>query len=293
MALAAKKAGDYKAMAESVSAMAGYVVLQGAMFGLMGLPFAGFLSAGADELNKFLGKPTVPNVQRLARLMDEALATNGLAQFGVISKTLGYDISSSAQGVQPTVPTAAFRALEILFTAALLTGGAFIGKTTQQDVWDFARKLPGQWKGPMEWVLRDYPETTAQEHFREKGEPRTVADQWIMALHGVRSLQEKSQMTTEQLLKTDQEIMARRLASIGERLKEKSSPSEKDIEALNKIAEDFQMDPTPIINGWVTFMETKDLSPDLRKAMRARSTTGAANYQRFLKERSMEPTRPQ
>lgn len=293
MAIAAKKAGDYKAMAQVIAGMSSYVGLQAAMFGLMAIPFAGFLGGAADELNKLLGRPAVPNVQRLARVLDEVMGTNGLAQFGIISKTLGYDISSSAQGVQPTMPTAAARALEILFTAAILTGGAFIGKTSQQDVWNFARKLPGQHRGPMDWILRDYPETTAQEHFREKGAPRTVADQWAVHLTGVRSLQEKSQMTTEQLLKTDSEIISRRMESISNRMKNKGTIDEATAKELNELAKDFQIDPTPVINGFITWMETKDVSPDLRKAMRANSTNGAASYQRFLKEQSLEPTRPQ
>lgn len=284
-----------KAALEGLGAMTSFAGMQLALFGTMAVPFAAAFDKIMELINDFYGKPVVPTMKEVGRKIDNAVGAKGLTEFGVISSVTGWDISGSASGVMPQVPTAFSRGAQTLFEAALLSGrwlGSTVGmdtKPTKQEVYDVARQLPPVYRGMAEWLIKDFPRYSSRQSPHEKGESRTKTQQ-IMAILGIKSTEERAGEYTERLDKLNEQRITARFSRLSEQFKDNGLTPEL-ADKLIEISMEYKRDPMAVLNAYQTFLENQQLSPIERRAKKALSSGDFGRFQRYQELQQQETTR--
>lgn len=292
---ASVKAKNVPAAANAALASA---TLMGTMWGLWGLggaPFAQNWNDIARAINDIFNDTIFPTTERMARQLDEALGTKGLNQFGLVSMMLGYDVSGSAQGPGFQLPGATARAAKNIFDLVILSGKTAFGSASRQDWWEWSQKQPPLIRGFADQVFRGVPfvragDTTAQKHYLEMGQPRTLKDQIVTGVTGMRSIAESAARGTDRLVKDENKQMADRWALLLKKSYETGWTPELLKEMSDMAAEDGK-NPGSYINGYVEFQIDKNKTPEQRRLGAGTNLPQVLDYQRFLKEQSREPAR--
>jgi hypothetical protein len=269
----------------------------GSLFGVAGLPFSQNWNDIARAVNDMLNDKVLPTTESTSRELDKKLGTNGLAQFGLVSWLMGYDISGSASGPGVSLPGAGARAVTTLAELLFLSGKAFTQKgTDKQEWWELSQKMPPVFRSLGEMALRPGAgfglggSTTATQHYLETGRPRTLMDQVAMGAAGVRSTAENADRVTERLVKADEKNLTDKMGALARRMK--SNPNDPKItQELVEMAQMYQIDPRAFIRAYITWNQTAQLDPDIKRAIRAKSLPQLGKYQRYNAEQSREPVR--
>jgi hypothetical protein len=286
-----------RAAIEGFGAGISFGLLQVALFGAAAFPLYEAFDWLINTINDFYGKNVLPTGVEVARSIDKATGMKGVAEFGVptgVAQTLGAtmpDISGSASGVMPRAPSAFYRAGESVFVATLLGLKWAAGKEpTKQEVYDVVRTMPKQWGGPIELFLRDYPLTTSQRDVHDQGRARSDLEQ-LFSLAGLRSLQEKSEFTTDRLDLLQERRIQEQLTKLAQRAQDAKDITPEIADRLTELAIAYQQDPRTFIREFQNFMVNRELSPDMKRALKARTMSGAGSYERFLNRQNTETTR--
>lgn len=286
------KSKNPKAAISSLGAMTSYAGLQLALFGTMATPLASAINSAIQAINDLFGKSIIPTYREVARAADKAMGTKGLVEFGIISSATGIDISGSASGVTPQAPSAYTRAVATYAEAALI-GGKLIAslaykdlKPTDQEIYDLVKNLPPQWRGIAERAIRKHPDTQSRMDVHEKGNPRTKAEQMISWL-GLKSTRERASMYSEQMAALEEKRITAKMSKILERYKDDGMSPEVS-RKLTELAIEYQKDPETVWTAYFSWLETQNLTPDQRRALRAIESYDAMG--RYKREQAIQQT---
>jgi hypothetical protein len=285
------KGKNVPAAATSALAGAQMVGMLYGLWGLTGVPFAQNWNDMARTVNDLFNDTVFPTTERFARWMDNKMGTGTLSQFGAVSSALNADVSGSAQGPGVALPGAGVRAYASLAALAALAWKAGKGSATLQDLYEYTQKAPPVPRALGEW-LRKYQDTTAQQDRLKKGEPRTMAEQVKMKAFGLRGISESAAKVTDRLVKEDAAHIKDQWATLLKQVKDSGGKWEQQhIRKLLDLATKYQQDPDFMITEAQNWTEGADISPNMDRALRARSTNQISAYERWKKEQANGPQR--
>jgi hypothetical protein len=213
-------------------------------------------------------------------------------QFGGVSKVLGYDISGSATGVGYNLPGAYFNALADMVALGALGGKWLVkGEVSRKEAWEAVQQMPKQIAGPMEPFIRSgIFDTTALKDPNMKGDPRSELDQVVRIFSGMKSLNETALNTSERLFKMDEARINKEISDLSQLVKE-NGMTEEYYSRLLDLATTYGVEPQRVVSAIVRYQLENDKSPMERRARGISTPRGASRYERYMEERSREPTR--
>ena len=280
-------------VAKAAQAAIGMQAMNVALYGLGGMS----LITNYDEIARLLNKTfnlEMPTTNELSRSLDEMLGTGGLLQYGTVSNTLGYDVSTSASGVGMQLPGAGAKMYGSLFEMGVLGGKwAYRQKApTKQEQWDVARTMPQHYAGTAELLIRYGAfDTAALPNVHRKGIKRTDTDQILRAAFGLRSIDEKAYLASERNIEMREARIASEGATLSQYIQDRGLSDKDNQRRLREFANEYQKDPETFIRGFLTFIEQRDLTPNERRAVKATGGTSASRtFNDYLKQRKLEPS---
>lgn len=288
-----------KAFANALASAAGLQTMNVMLYGLGGLALYQNWNDIIMFLNQTMGT-TFKTSEEVGREWDKKLGTDGLLTYGLVSKLLGYDISSSAQGVAYQAPLAGVTAFGSGITAGFLAGkwalnkaGVIDRQITKKEVWETARSMPAFWRGKVEWLLRSNilsPEkiptqgvagdfaTMVTSDVNLPGPRRggtDPTDQWgdmlMRVLFGPVSMEEKQFGATERINKYRQARNAQRTANLAQRFREQGATDE-NVQEATKLAQDLGYNPDALLRAMVRYQLLRQLTPMERKMLQLGNT---------------------